>query len=132
MYAFFEPELPDDCLGIPRTRPTDAIKVPGERRQALKVASRGSSKISQGKTQRPAQAPEKKTPNHNCTNVRQPSSDKTSYNVLDLNKENYFSCAVGRPRTNARFLLQSSDEVVSFLKKLADASSSHEAHNGPT
>lgn len=132
VYAFFEPELPDDGPGIPRTRPTDAIKVPGERRQALKVASRGSSKISQGKTQRPAQAPEKKTPNHNCTNVRQPSSDKTSYNVLDLNKENYFSCAVGRPRTNARFLLQSSDEVVSFLKKLADASSSHEAHNGPT
>lgn len=40
--------------------------------------------------------------------------------VLDLKGENYFSCAVGRKRSNARFLLNSSDEVVCFLKELAE------------
>ncbi|KAJ4726520.1 Alpha,alpha-trehalose-phosphate synthase 1 [Melia azedarach] len=126
VYTFFEPELPSDAASISRNKPTDCMKLPGERRPSVKLpANRSGLKVSQGKTQRPTQNPEKKISNHNfSTNVRRPSSEKISWNVLDLNKENYFSCAVGRPRTNARFLLQSSDEVVSFLKKLADASSS--------
>ncbi|KAL3839982.1 hypothetical protein ACJIZ3_024573 [Penstemon smallii] len=40
--------------------------------------------------------------------------------ILDLKGQNYFSCAVGRNRSNARYLLGSSAEVVSFLKELAD------------
>ncbi|PIN22580.1 Alpha,alpha-trehalose-phosphate synthase (UDP-forming) [Handroanthus impetiginosus] len=43
--------------------------------------------------------------------------------VLDLKGDNYFSCAVGRKRSNARYLLGSSAEVVSLLKELADCSS---------
>ncbi|XP_050368921.1 alpha,alpha-trehalose-phosphate synthase [UDP-forming] 1-like [Argentina anserina] len=55
-------------------------------------------------------------------NARWPCPEKIQSNVLDL-KENYYSCSVGTTRTNARYLLQSSDEVVSFLKELASASS---------
>lgn len=39
--------------------------------------------------------------------------------VLDLKGENYFSCAVGRKRSNARYSLPSSEDVVSFLKSIA-------------
>nr|AXH37638.1 trehalose-6-phosphate synthase [Moringa oleifera] len=118
VYTFFEPELPSDITGIPRTKPTDAARLPGERRPSLKLpASRSGSKSSQNKAQRP----EKKPANHICENVRRPSPEKISWNVLDLKGENYFSCAVGRTRTSARYLLGSSDDVVSFLKKLADA-----------
>lgn len=40
--------------------------------------------------------------------------------VLDLQGDNYFSCAVGRKRSTARYLLNSSVDVVALLKKLAD------------
>ncbi|KAJ0101410.1 hypothetical protein Patl1_04950 [Pistacia atlantica] len=120
VYTFFEPELPSEPTSISRTKPTDGLKLPGERRPSLKLpASRSGSKLSQGKTQRPTPNPERKIPTQNCAGARRPTPEKMSWNVLDLNKENYFSCAVGRTRTNARFLLQSSDEVISFLKKLA-------------
>ena len=49
--------------------------------------------------------------------------DMVSWNecssVLDLNGDNYFSCAVGRKRSKARYLLDSADDVVSFLRNLA-------------
>ena len=41
--------------------------------------------------------------------------------VLDLKGENYFSCAVGRKRSSARYLLGSPADVVSLLKELADS-----------
>ncbi|KAM7265326.1 hypothetical protein ACFE04_003009 [Oxalis oulophora] len=41
--------------------------------------------------------------------------------ILDLKEDNYFSCAVGKNQTKARYLLPSQHDVVSFLKKLADA-----------
>ncbi|KAK1420382.1 hypothetical protein QVD17_21928 [Tagetes erecta] len=40
--------------------------------------------------------------------------------VLDLQGDNYFSCAVGRKQSMARYLLNSSADVVALLKKLAD------------
>ncbi|KAM5586387.1 alpha,alpha-trehalose-phosphate synthase [UDP-forming] 1 [Rosa sericea] len=125
VYSFFEPELPPDNIGLPRSKITDGLKLPGERRSSLKLpANKSGSKSSQSKTQRPLPNPEKKSAvNHNGGSVRWPSPEKISWNVLDLKKENYYSCSVGRTRTNARFLLQSSDDVVSFLKELADASS---------
>lgn len=42
--------------------------------------------------------------------------------VLDLKGDNYFSCAVGRKRSSARYLLGSSDDVVTLLKELAEGS----------
>ncbi|XP_057993295.1 alpha,alpha-trehalose-phosphate synthase [UDP-forming] 1 isoform X1 [Hevea brasiliensis] len=124
VYTFFEPVLPSDGVGIARTKQTDGLKSPGERRPSLKLpASRSGSKSSQGKTQRPSSNPDKKLTNHSSGGGRRQSPEKISWNVLDLKGDNYFSCAVGRTRTNARYQLQSSDDVVSFLKKLANASS---------
>ncbi|GAV60678.1 Glyco_transf_20 domain-containing protein/Trehalose_PPase domain-containing protein [Cephalotus follicularis] len=123
VYSFFEPELPSDAMGIARTKATDGIKSPGERRPSLRLpVSRSGSKSSQNKTQRPFSNPEQRSNNHGCGSRQRPSPEKNSWNVLDLNKENYFSCAVGRTRTTARYLLQTSDSVVAFLKKLVDAS----------
>ncbi|KDP34467.1 hypothetical protein JCGZ_11938 [Jatropha curcas] len=124
VYTFFEPLLPNsDGIGITRTKQTDGLKSPGEKRPPFKLlASKSGSKSYQGKTQRPSPNPEKRTNNHSCGSARRQSPEKISWNVLDLKGDNYFSCAVGRTRTSARYLLHSSDDVVSFLKKLANAS----------
>ncbi|CAI0409282.1 unnamed protein product [Linum tenue] len=143
VYTFFEPELPSDDLGVMRSKQTDSTKssTPGERRSSKQlpaskaVASKSSSHQGNKTHQRAAvsSSSEKKwASSYICnSNGRSSSSsssrasppEKTSWNVLDLKGDNYFSCAVGRKRTNARYMLGSSDEVVSFLKKLADASS---------
>lgn len=123
VYTFFEPELPYDSLAVARTKQNDGLKSPIDRRPSMKLpAVRSVSKSSQGKAQRPLLSPEKRTANHGCGSGRRPSAEKISWNVLDLKGDNYFSCAVGRTRTNARYLLGSSDDVVSFLTKLANAS----------
>lgn len=41
--------------------------------------------------------------------------------VLDLNGEHYFSCAVGRKRSQARYSLHTSEDVVAMLKTIADS-----------
>lgn len=51
-----------------------------------------------------------------------PFLNKLTWNLLDLERDNYFSCAVGKTRTKARYLLPTSDNVVSLLKGLAQAS----------
>ncbi|KAL6975574.1 threalose-6-phosphate phosphatase [Sarracenia purpurea var. burkii] len=119
VYTFFEPELPSDTIGISRTKVTDALKPPGERRLPLKLQASKS-----GGSKRPVPNAEKKTSNnHICGGSgRRPSPEKISWNVLDLKGANYFSCAVGRSRTKARYLLGSSEEVVTFLKELAGSS----------
>ncbi|KAJ6894974.1 hypothetical protein NC652_028651 [Populus alba x Populus x berolinensis] len=123
VYTFFEPELPYDSLAVARTKQNDGLKSPIDRRPSMKLpAVRSVSKSSQGKAQRPLLSPEKRAANHGCASGRRPSAEKISWNVLDLKGDNYFSCAVGRTRTNARYLLGSSDDVVSFLTKLANAS----------
>ncbi|KAK7850306.1 Alpha,alpha-trehalose-phosphate synthase [UDP-forming] 1 [Quercus suber] len=125
VYTFFEPELPSDASAIARAKANDGLKLPSERRSSLKLpANRSGSKSSssQSKTQRPLLNSDKRITSHTCGSGRRPSPEKVSWNVLDLKGENYFSCAVGRTRTNARYTLGSSDDVVSFLKELADAS----------
>lgn len=123
VYTFFEPVLPANPISIARIKVSDGLKLQGERRSSLKLqTNRNGSKSSHSKTQRSLLNSEKRTTNHNSGNARRPSPEKSSWNVLDLKVENYFSCAVGRPRTHARYLLGSSDDVVLFLKRLADAS----------
>lgn len=128
VYTFFEPELPSDNVSYQRTKAVDTMKLPGERRPSLKLPpSRGGSKASShGKGhQRSSPNHEKRQGNnHNGSAQQRQSPEKTSWSVLDLKKENYFSCAVGRTRTSARYMLGSSDDVVSFLKRLAEAVSS--------
>ncbi|XP_059662769.1 alpha,alpha-trehalose-phosphate synthase [UDP-forming] 1 isoform X2 [Cornus florida] len=122
VYTFFEPELPSENMGIPRSKVSDTSKLPGERRPPLRLpANRSNSKSSHNKNQKPLPNPDKRTNNHICGS-RKSSPEKISWNVLDLKGENYFSCAVGRTRTNARYLLGSSDDVVAFLRELAAAS----------
>ncbi|PON69821.1 Trehalose-phosphatase [Parasponia andersonii] len=122
VYTFFEPVLPADTLGLPRTKATDGPKLPCERKSSNASANKNGPKPSHSRTQGPFPNREKKTANHNSGTNRRPSPGKSSWNVLDLKVENYFSCAVGRPRTNARYLLGSSDDIVSFLKQLANSS----------
>ncbi|GER45114.1 trehalose-6-phosphate synthase [Striga asiatica] len=117
VYAFFEPELPLDNLGMPRSKVTDAIKLSIDKRQFPNLPSgKSSSKTQQSKSyqQHNPNSDKKST----SRNGKHSSTENTSWNVLDLKKENYFSCAVGRTRTNARYLLNTSDDVVAFLKEL--------------
>ncbi|CAH8381236.1 unnamed protein product [Eruca vesicaria subsp. sativa] len=46
---------------------------------------------------------------------------QVSLNVLDLEKENYFSVAIGQTRTKARYVIDSSQDAVDLLHKLAVA-----------
>ncbi|XWS10838.1 hypothetical protein CRYUN_Cryun38cG0032300 [Craigia yunnanensis] len=119
-------EWAETFVSITRSKPTDGPRLPAERRAALKLSgSRSGTKSSQTKTQRPSPASDRKTGNNNSSgSLRRTSPEKISWSVLDLKGDNYFSCAVGRTRTNARYLLGSSDDVVSFLNRLANASSS--------
>ncbi|WJX72528.1 threalose-6-phosphate phosphatase, variant 2 [Trifolium repens] len=126
IYDFFEPE--PSCYGasLQRSKLTDAAKFPNEKASPMKIPAikNGFKSTNQNKGQRPISNSEKKTNNSSRT-ARKPAPEKISWNVLDLKKENYFSCAVGRTQTNARFTLPSSDEVAEFLKKLAHTSSSN-------
>lgn len=68
---------------------------------------------------------EKKANNHACLDPWSPTlRDRMSLHegssVLDLKGDNYFSCAVARKRSNARYLLGSTDDVVTLLKELAE------------
>ncbi|KAK6132582.1 hypothetical protein DH2020_033684 [Rehmannia glutinosa] len=125
VYTFFEPELPPDSLGLPRTKVTDAIKLSVEKRAAQKFPSGRSNSKPQGKSQQHGSNPDKKSTTGAAGSSKRSSAENTSWNVLDLKKENYFSCAVGELVTNARYLLNTSDDVVTFLKELAEAAFSN-------
>ncbi|PIM99360.1 Trehalose-6-phosphate synthase component TPS1 [Handroanthus impetiginosus] len=125
VYRFFEPELPPDSIGAPRTKLADPMKHATEKRPSPKLLSGRSSSKSLNKSQQHGSSSDKKSTSNSSGSGRRSSQENTSWNVLDLKKENYFSCAVGRTRTNARHLLNSSDDVVAFLKQLAAASLSN-------
>lgn len=138
VYTFFEPELPSDIPAIARSRPSSdsgAKSSSGDRRPPSKSthnnnksgskSSSSSNSNNNNKSSHKSLPTERKSgSNHSLGNSRRPSPEKISWNVLDLKGENYFSCAVGRTRTNARYLLGSPDDVVCFLEKLADTTSS--------
>ncbi|XP_073159454.1 alpha,alpha-trehalose-phosphate synthase [UDP-forming] 1 [Henckelia pumila] len=118
VYTFFEPELPPDVMSLPRTKLTDTMKPAVEKRPSPKLTAGRSSSKSPSNTQLNGSSSEKKLNGSS----RRASPENTSWNVLDLKKENYFSCAVGRHRTNARYLLSNPDDVVAFLKAMAEPS----------
>eukprot|EP00262_Sarcandra_glabra_P018117 TRINITY_DN6425_c0_g1_i2.p1 TRINITY_DN6425_c0_g1~~TRINITY_DN6425_c0_g1_i2.p1 ORF type:complete len:340 (+),score=73.98 TRINITY_DN6425_c0_g1_i2:61-1020(+) len=131
IYTFFEPEL--DPVGTTRSKVTDAVKASSAdiRISPKLTTSKSGSKWSHGRAQRTVAANERKVAaNHNSSSssMWQTPHENMSWHegssVLDLKGDNYFSCAVGRKRSNARYLLGSSDEVVTFLKDLATAASS--------
>lgn len=124
LYTFFEPELPSDPPVPTIPRPTS---VPTPVNPSLPKISTGKSgsKGSRLKKQRSLSTLEKRA-NIGIVNAWRPTlmRDRMSLHegssVLDLKGDNYFSCAVGRKRSSARYLLKSSDNIVTLLKELAE------------
>ncbi|XP_050370548.1 alpha,alpha-trehalose-phosphate synthase [UDP-forming] 1-like [Argentina anserina] len=124
LYTFFEPELPSEVPIQSIPRPTS---VPTPVNPSLPKISTGksNSKGSRLKKQRSLSTIEKRA-NIGIVNAWRPTlmRDRMSLHegssVLDLKGDNYFSCAVGRKRSSARYLLQSSDDVVTLLKEFAE------------
>nr|XP_023925878.1 alpha,alpha-trehalose-phosphate synthase [UDP-forming] 1-like [Quercus suber] len=121
VYTFFEPELPSESPPASRAMAANLV-------MPKTSASKSGSKATRLRKQRSLSALEKKAANHGSGTAPEPIlQDKTSLyegsSVLDLKGDNYFSCAVGRKRSNARYLLGSSDDVVTLLEELAQCSS---------
>lgn len=100
VYNFFDPELPFDKDGIGVNEE--------ERKQLSKTSSHTKSQDTS-----------------DTENERGNVGSQDGSSVLDLKGDNYFSCAVGRKRSNARYSLASSEEVIAFLNALAKRSYSH-------
>lgn len=126
VYKFFEPELPSEASPLARAmlsniyRPSTLPKI---------STSKIGSKASRYKKQRSLSNIEKREIDRASGDPGRPTSrDRISLNegssVLDLKGDNYFSCAVSRKRSTARYLLKTSDDVVNLLSDLADHSSS--------
>jgi trehalose 6-phosphate synthase/phosphatase len=90
---------------------------------------RSNSRNSQSRTQKAQQAVSERSSSSSHSSTSSDHNWREGSSVLDLKGENYFSCAVGRKRSNARYLLSSSEEVVSFLKELATATADFQASN---
>ncbi|OIW17945.1 hypothetical protein TanjilG_17781 [Lupinus angustifolius] len=128
VYKFFEPELPSESL------PTaGALLSTSQRPSSLPKSS--SSRVASGskafryKKQRSLSIIERREIEFASGDPWRPwrPSDRISLHegssVLDLKSDNYFSCAVARKRSSARYLLKTSDDVVDLLSDLADHSS---------
>jgi trehalose 6-phosphate synthase/phosphatase len=127
VYTFFEPELPCDSPPPARAMVANHVKTSMPNNLASQSGPRASA--SHLKKQRSLSTLEKKETNPGSAIALQPMlQDKMSLHegasVLDLKGDNYFSCSVGRKRSNARYLLGSADTVVSLLEELAQCSSS--------
>eukprot|EP01018_Ginkgo_biloba_P022262 Gb_01330 [translate_table: standard] len=123
IYTFFEPELPLDREGNGIGKLAD-VKIPVERRTAQKPSpAKGGNKATRNKATTPAL--DKKGSRSKSSNTKDwRTQDETvgwheGSSVLDLKGENYFSCAVCRKGSNARYSLPSSEDVVRFLKAMA-------------
>ncbi|TVU20585.1 hypothetical protein EJB05_36799 [Eragrostis curvula] len=118
IYVFFDPEYPSET----KVKPEGGSASLDRRPNGRSSNGRSNSRNSQSRVQKAQAASEKSSSSgHSTTSSNHDWREGSS--VLDLKGENYFSCAVGRKRSNARYLLNSSDEVVSFLKELATATS---------
>ncbi|KAK1603214.1 hypothetical protein QYE76_017974 [Lolium multiflorum] len=116
IYVFFDPEYPSESKVKP-----DGASVSVDRRQNGRPSNgRSNSRNSQSRAQKSQAAPERSSSSgHGAANSHHDWREGSS--VLDLKGDNYFSCAVGRKRSNARYLLNSSEDVVSFLREMAES-----------
>ncbi|KAL8031967.1 hypothetical protein ABFX02_13G062900 [Erythranthe guttata] len=114
IYTFFEPELPPDSMGGSRSKSSDSTSRHGsEKRPTPKLQTVGRSNSSR-----------RSSGGSSSGSGRRSTQEETAWNVVDLKSENYFSCAVARTRTHARYLINSSEDVVSFIKEIAAAGAS--------
>ncbi|KAL5992690.1 Trehalose-6-P synthase/phosphatase complex synthase subunit [Asimina triloba] len=136
IYTFFEPDLPAEPVATSRAKVADTAKqCSGNKRSSPKSPSKSSSKASHGKTNKNSVGLERKAStnnNHNSDSGWRSSQESISWHegssVLDLKGENYFSCAVGRKRSNARYLLGSSDEIAFMRSLKITGARNHEIH----
>jgi trehalose 6-phosphate synthase/phosphatase len=121
VYTFFEPELPCESLALARTRSLD----PARTSISMIPDSTNQVKAHQLRKQRSLSTLERS--NYRSAAWRPIVHDRMSLpegsSVLDLKAENFFSCTVSRKQSEARYLLQSSDDVVTLLKELAESKS---------
>lgn len=121
VYNFFEPELPAEAPPVTR------LKVPDHfRTSSPQLPTGGGETKVPFRKQRSLSSIERKVTNYLAGgNWRPTKHDRMSVNegssVLDLKGDNYFSCAVSKKRSNARYLLGSSSDVVILLKELAES-----------
>ncbi|KAL5839222.1 hypothetical protein ACOSQ3_011927 [Xanthoceras sorbifolium] len=118
VYTFFEPELPFEPPPLPRAKVADAV------RASMSQFSSGS-KVARYRKQRSLSAIERRVTNQLTTGgwwptIRDRMALHEGSSVLDLKGDHYFSCAVARKRSNARYLVGSSNDVVALLKELAE------------
>ena len=124
IYVFFDPEYPSESKVKPEGGSASLERRPNGRPSN----GRSNSRNSQSRTQKAQQvASEKSSSSSSHSSTSSDHNWREGSSVLDLKGENYFSCAVGRKRSNARYLLNSSEEVVSFLKELATATAGFQA-----
>lgn len=127
VYTFFEPDLPSEVPPAARTtvaNPFGGVPVP-------KLSNNGAppSRSARLKKQRSLSILERRGNSHGSAVFWRPIvQDRLSLHegssVLDLKGDDYFSCAVGRKRSSARYLLGSSDDVVTLVKELSECSES--------
>uniref|UniRef100_A0ACD5TF08 Uncharacterized protein n=1 Tax=Avena sativa TaxID=4498 RepID=A0ACD5TF08_AVESA len=121
IYVFFDPEYPSESKVKP-----DGASVSVDRRQNGRPSNgRSNSRNSQSRTQKSQAALERSSPSSGQGNANSHHDWREGSSVLDLKGDNYFSCAVGRKRSNARYLLNSSEDVVAFLREMAESTTPH-------
>ncbi|GMI82270.1 trehalose-6-phosphate synthase, TREHALOSE-6-PHOSPHATE SYNTHASE 1 [Hibiscus trionum] len=103
IYTFFEPELPSEVSTPVRSHTTPPVRTYREDR-SMSGNSRYhvNGDVSQSR-------------------VVDSMSMQEGSSVLDLQGDNYFSCSVARKRSNARYLLKSSNNVVQLLTELSNS-----------
>ncbi|KAL5716526.1 Trehalose-6-P synthase/phosphatase complex synthase subunit [Ranunculus cassubicifolius] len=129
IFTFFEPELPTETATTSRVKAAEVLKTSVERwtSEDLTLGKNGPRSSHGSRTQKAHESLEKgrSNPTGGASNYWGSLEDirwNEGSSVLDLRGDNYFSVAVGRKRSNARYLLGSTEDVVSFMKLLAAAS----------
>ena len=115
IYTFFEPELPYDREYNGNGKSVDGKSV------IEKHIVHGHMKTSVHSNGNMAKTLVSKEKSVKESELRRQEGSS----VLDLKGENYFSCAVGCKRSNARYLLPSSEDVICFLNSIAASYSNH-------
>ncbi|XP_047260184.1 LOW QUALITY PROTEIN: alpha,alpha-trehalose-phosphate synthase [UDP-forming] 1-like [Capsicum annuum] len=120
IYKFFEPEPNHGQAPTTRTKAASHLNRTTPNHSAGKSSGHRTASYKVGQQ---ASTLEKKAVSKDNKNFWSMLRDRMTVHegssVLDLKADNYFSCAVGRSCSEARYLLGSSADVVSLLKDLA-------------
>ncbi|KAK9706884.1 hypothetical protein RND81_07G158400 [Saponaria officinalis] len=111
IYSFFEPEAPAESPVLSKAKARDVVRV-------VSPTYKSGIKSFLGSDKSVSQIHANTSDNGECRTPPGPYDEGTS--ILDLQSDNYFSCAVARKRSSARYILGSSDDVVLLLKRLAE------------